>query len=72
MAGKTIHVDIGPDGSTRIEAEGFSGKGCVEATAALEQALGSVRERARKPEYFRGQSRRVLRRNDVRGGRGNG
>jgi len=52
-----IHIDIAPDGSLTIEAKGFSGNGCLQATAALEQALGSVTTRERKPEYFKNQRR---------------
>ena len=57
-----IHIDIGPDGSTRIEAEGFSGTGCTEATAAIEQALGTVVTRERKPEFYRPQRQTAARR----------
>jgi len=46
-----IQVDIGPDGSVRIDAAGFSGPDCEQATAFLEQALGTVTARRRKPEY---------------------
>lgn len=47
-----IVVDISPDGEVRIEAQGFVGCGCTEATRLLEQALGGRVERTLKPEYY--------------------
>ncbi len=49
----TIEVTIGPDGSVKIDAVGFSGQTCEQATAFLEQALGPVTGKRRKPEYYR-------------------
>lgn len=48
---KTIEVIIQPDGSLKIDAVGFQGADCEKATAFLEEALGTVAERKRKPEY---------------------
>ena len=48
-----IHVDIGPDGSVHIEAHGFVGSTCRQATAPLEEALGPVRSRRPKTETRR-------------------
>lgn len=48
-----IHVDIGPDGSLRIEAHGFTGTSCRAATAPIEEALGAVRSRKMKTETRR-------------------
>ena len=59
---QSIHIDIAPDGSTRIEAEGFSGTGCTEATAAIEQALGTVIRRERKSEFYRPQRQKAAQR----------
>ena len=53
-----IHVRVSPNGDIAVEAEGFQGKGCESATKAIEQALGTVRERTRKPDWWR-QSRDV-------------
>lgn len=39
MESKQLVICVRPDGSTKIEALGFNGMGCTEATAALEQAL---------------------------------
>ncbi len=48
---KTIEVIVAPDGSIQIDAVGFQGTDCERATAFLEDALGSVADRQRKPEY---------------------
>ena len=48
---KTITLDFPPDGSPpTIEAHGFTGTSCVEATEFIERALGGVSERTAKPE----------------------
>lgn len=48
---ETINVDIGPDGAIKIDAVGFSGPDCEQATKFLEDALGTVDQVRRKPEY---------------------
>ncbi len=48
---KQIEITIGTDGQITIEGQGFVGPDCEMATAFLEQALGRVTERKRKPEY---------------------
>ena len=51
---KTINVVINPIGGVKVEANGFSGASCTDATKAIESALagsGSV-ERVEKPEFF--------------------
>jgi hypothetical protein len=48
---KSITITFKEDGSTTIEAEGFKGNGCTDATAAYEKALGVVSKRKKKPEY---------------------
>lgn len=53
MNPRTIEVIVGPSGELKIEAVGFTGSDCEQATAFLEQALGEVRQRSRKPEYHR-------------------
>ena len=51
---KKIVIEIAPDGSTKIDSEGFIGKQCTLATRELELALagdGPVEDR-KKPEFF--------------------
>jgi hypothetical protein len=48
-----IIVDIGSDGEVQIEGKGFKGRTCDTAMGAFEKALGVVRIRQNKPEYFR-------------------
>jgi hypothetical protein len=48
---EVITVDISPAGSVKIEASGFRGKACEEATQPIEIALGQHNvERKPKPE----------------------
>lgn len=65
---RQIKVDIGPDGAVTIDAVGFSGSDCEEATRFLEDALGDVCERRRKPEYRLGRVARLSRVQSQRGG----
>jgi hypothetical protein len=48
---KTIEVIVSPNGQIQIDAVGFKGADCERATQFLEEALGVVRNRAKKPEY---------------------
>ncbi len=50
---KEIELVINPDGSTSIEALGFEGKVCEDATRELEKALGETTESKRKGEYYK-------------------
>ena len=48
---KTIEIIVTPIGDTSIDAVGFKGAGCEQATRFLEQALGANTRRVKKPEY---------------------
>ena len=48
---KQITIEVSPDGAVTIDAAGFSGADCEEATRFLEDALGTVTHRKHKPEY---------------------
>jgi hypothetical protein len=49
---KTIIIEVAPGGKVTVEADGFTGKTCVEATAFIEQALGPPASKRRtKPAY---------------------
>ncbi len=50
---RRIHVKVSPLGEITVEADGFQGKGCEAATQAIEEALGTPRERTRKPDFWR-------------------
>ena len=50
-----IEILIHPSGMLDIDAVGFSGSDCEQATAFLESALGSISNRQKKPEYYRRQ-----------------
>ncbi len=49
---KTIEVTIGPDGKFSVEAYGFKGSSCHDATRTFEEALGEIQTRRRKVEFF--------------------
>ena len=49
---KQIKILYGPNGEIEIEAMGYKGKGCKEATKFLEDALGSERDTKQKAEWF--------------------
>jgi hypothetical protein len=48
-----IIIDFAPDGEVHMEGKGFQGKTCDAAMGQFEQALGVVKDRKNKPEYFR-------------------
>ena len=47
----TIEIVVSPSGETSIDAVDFKGADCERATKFLEEALGVVTKRAKKPEY---------------------
>lgn len=52
---KTIKITVSPLGKPSVEAVGFNGVGCTEATANIEKALAGSNEpttRVMKPEYY--------------------
>ena len=53
----TIEIIVSPTGEIQIDAVGFKGADCEKATRFLEEALGVVNRRVKKPEYH--QSRRI-------------
>ncbi len=48
---RSIEIIIAPDGALTIDAVGFKGADCDQATKFLEQALGVAKQKQRKPEY---------------------
>ena len=53
MANQEIVIDIRPDGTVRMEGEGFVGPECDHFMGELEAAIGVVEKRQNKPEYAR-------------------
>jgi hypothetical protein len=51
MNNRTIEIIIGPSGEIQIDAVGFKGPDCEQATRFLEEALGAVGQKTKKPEY---------------------
>jgi len=50
---KTIEILINDQGQLTINATGYQGADCEKATAFLEQALGALTQKERKPEWYR-------------------
>ncbi|MCM2371877.1 DUF2997 domain-containing protein [Aporhodopirellula aestuarii] len=48
---KTIEVIVSPDGSSRVETNGFTGSDCRQASEFLEHALGSRSSERLKAEF---------------------
>ena len=51
-----IDVWIQPDGAITIDAVGYTGNTCEEATRFLEEELGAVGRKQRTRDYYRRQS----------------
>ena len=53
----TVEVSVSPQGEITVEAEGYTGSTCEEATRFLEEALGLPGKRTRKAEFYRRENR---------------
>ncbi len=49
---KKIVFTFKADGRVDIDAQGFHGKGCADASAPFEKVLGVEGERVKKPEFY--------------------
>jgi hypothetical protein len=47
----TIEIIVSPTGDFTIDGVGFKGAGCEKATRFLEEALGVVNSKVKKPEF---------------------
>lgn len=56
---KQIEVVVSPEGEVVINAVGFKGQGCEQATKALEQAMGTSGKRTKKPEWTQQSTQKV-------------
>ena len=62
MNSRSIEVIVNTDGSLVVDAIGFKGPDCEKATRFLEEALGRIVVKQRKPAYGeRNQMRRQQR-----------
>ncbi len=50
-----MHIIIKPDGSVEIDAVGYGGTRCMEASRPYEKDLGVVAGREKKPELLAGE-----------------
>lgn len=48
---RTIEITVSTTGDVSIDALGFKGSGCEQATKFLEEALGVTAQKVKKPEY---------------------
>ena len=55
---KIVEIIINSSGQLTINAAGFSGSDCEKATAFLEQALGRLTAKQRKPEFYQRNQRK--------------
>jgi hypothetical protein len=53
---KTIDVIVAPDGSSRVQTNGFTGSQCKEASRFLEQALGTIQSEQLTADFYHTQS----------------
>jgi hypothetical protein len=51
----SIEITIAQTGEIKIDAIGFHGTDCEKATRYLEEALGAVGTKVKKPEYHQRQ-----------------
>jgi hypothetical protein len=49
---RTIEITVSTTGDISIDALGFKGSGCEQATKFLEDALGIAAKKLKKPEFL--------------------
>ena len=54
---RTIEIIVGTTGEIQMEAVGFNGPDCEKAAKFLEEALGVVGQKTKKPEYHQRSTR---------------
>ena len=55
-AQRTIEVIVSPDGQTTVQARGFAGGSCRDATRQLRRALGDAASERLTAEFYLSQS----------------
>lgn len=53
---KRVEIILGPDGSIKVEAKGFKGETCEEATAFLDRLFGDPESKDFKDSYYEAKS----------------
>ncbi|QEG24779.1 DUF2997 domain-containing protein [Mariniblastus fucicola] len=53
---RTIEVTVSPDGQSKVEAIGYQGNTCREATKVFREALGASKTETKKPELYESQN----------------
>ena len=59
MRGKKVIVRINNDGTIELEAEGYKGHGCQQATEFLSKVLGNTTNVSKKAEWWLRNGREV-------------
>lgn len=59
IGSRYMRLHVSPEGKTTVEAFGFEGEACQEATSSVENALGRVNSRTRKDDEGGGSYQRV-------------
>jgi len=59
-----IDVWISPEGAITLDAVGYTGSSCEEATRFLEESLGTVGRKQRTRDYYRRQKNQQQNPND--------
>lgn len=54
---ETLRIVVSPNGRASVEVIRSCGEQCIAATREIEQALGDVTERRKKPEFYQSTSR---------------
>ena len=53
MPGKSVDVIISPQGDVKVEAQGYSGSSCTEATKFITEALGKQVSEEKTADYYK-------------------
>lgn len=53
---KRIEIEYFEDGTTKVEAFGFEGASCMEATKEIEERHGTVQKVEHKPGFYEKES----------------
>lgn len=53
---RIIEMIVSPQGEVTVTTKGYAGSGCVQASKALEQALGVPSSDQKTPEFYQNES----------------